>query len=69
MPLCVVFGVKGSEKCPNGAGTGRAFSRKLHTLENIDCEGKASGEGKEYGTQPREAWHEGTSYQLPPEHY
>lgn len=24
---------------------------------------------KEYGTQHREAWHEDTSYQRPPEHY
>lgn len=24
---------------------------------------------KEYGTEHREAWHEGTSYQRPPEHY
>lgn len=48
----------------------RASSWELqHTIQPLallSCRGKASGEGREYGTPSREAWHMGTSHQLPP---
>lgn len=74
--LCGFFYVAQREREKKTSAEGKSVENKdiilgsalciIKPLALKSCWGQASGEGREYGTQGREAWHMGTSHQLPP---